>query len=100
MSNESSGIPQEFLLKQLENEINAGFVFVAAARNAYQHQQSSEGDGALEKAAEAYRRVQTEMSESPAARVRAITHQLSDLREAIDGLRASHFSRSASGRSG
>ena len=46
MNAASPGSQREFLLKQIENEIDAGFTLVAAARRAYASRQPGEGDDA------------------------------------------------------
>ncbi len=88
-------MPRESLLKQIENEISAGFAFVAAARNAYRVSKDKEAEMSLKKAAEAHEQVSQEVSESTISQVRAVTHQLTELREAIDWLRENHLTRSA-----
>lgn len=93
MSLENKEIPREFLLKQIENEIKAGFAFVAEARNAYKRSQPKEGDGALAQAAATHEHLNDEVSASPLAQVRMVTHQLSELRAAIDWLRETNFNQ-------
>jgi len=63
MSEEGAGVPRDFMLKQIENE-------VAAARRVLQMSQAAgrEADG------------------SDAAQVRAVTQQVVELREAVDRL--------------
>jgi phosphoserine phosphatase len=95
MGQDKAGVPREFLLKQIENEINAGFAFVAAARNAYRLNQSTEAETSLQKAAETHEQASKELAESAVDQVRNVTHQLTELREAIDWLRENHFTRSA-----
>jgi hypothetical protein len=86
MSSKPASIPRDFLLKQIENEINAAFVSLDAARKALNRRQPAESRGALESAAETHRRISQRVADSPVNRVRAIAHQLSELREAIDWL--------------
>ncbi len=91
MSKEETGISHEFLLKQIENEINAGFVFVERARKAMKLSRPVEAEGALAKAVETHQHLLNEVTDTPAGQVRAVTHQLAELREAIDWLREMHF---------
>ena len=88
-------IPREFVLKQLENEINSGFAFVAAARRAYKLSDPALADGALDQASEKHEHVRQEVIASPSMQVRSIIHQLTELREAIDRLRETQFQPSA-----
>ncbi len=90
MSSHPSGPPREFLLKQIENEINAAFVLVEKARQAYQVSQFAEGDSALANALKAHVKTVQHVSESELDQVRGITHQLKELREAINWLLESH----------
>jgi hypothetical protein len=87
--------PREFLLKQIENEINAGFVLVEAARKAYKISQFVEADSALAKALKAHTKTLQHASESDLDHVRSITHQLKELREAINWLLESHLELAA-----
>ena len=87
INEEAAGIPHEFTLKHIENEINAGFLFVAAARRAFKRGRPGEAADALEEAAKKRQTLLKEVSASPAVQVRAVIHQLSELREAIDWLR-------------
>lgn len=82
---------REFLLKQIENEINAGFVLVEAARKAYKVSHFAEGDSALANALKAHTKTLQHVAESDLDHVRAVTHQLKELREAINWLLESHL---------
>jgi hypothetical protein len=86
MSNSPDPLSRQFLLKQLENEINAGFVLVSAARRAYRQHQITAADDAVKQATETYRRAKAKLSESTSEHVRAITHQLGELCAAIEWL--------------
>ncbi len=86
MSREETGISHEFLLKQIENEINAGFALVDKACRAMKLRRPSEAEGVLAQAAQTHQQILNEVSETPASQVRAVTQQLAELREAIDWL--------------
>ncbi len=90
MSTHPSVPPREFLLKQIENDINAAFVLVEKARKAYQVSQFAEGDSALANALKAHLKTMKQVSKSELDQVRGITHQMKELREAIDWLVESH----------
>lgn len=89
MNSDPARIPTEFLLKQIDNEIAAAFTFVEAARKAFRHQQPTEGVGALDKALKTHQEILTHVAASPVSQIRAVAHQLAELREAIDWLRES-----------
>ncbi len=91
MSSEETGIPREFVLKQIENEINAGFALVAAARQAYKQRQPVEAAGALAQATDAHEQILKEVSDSELGQLRALIRQVGELREAIDWLRETQF---------
>ena len=92
MGKDGAVIRREFVMKQIENEITAGFAFVAAARRAYRLSgDPAEAEGALTKAAETHEQISKEVADSDVARVRIVTRQLMELREAIDWLRETHF---------
>jgi hypothetical protein len=86
MELETQNIPREYLLKMIENEINSGFVFVAVARKAYADAKFPEANAALTKAEELHSQASDIAQGSQAAQIRAVTHQLSELRAAIDWL--------------
>ncbi len=88
--NENKAIRPDFVLKQIENEISAGFAFVAAARKAYKLSNTTEAESSLRKAAEKHEELLNEVYDTPEAQVRTITLQLSELRGAIEGLRANN----------
>ena len=70
----------------IENEINTGFVFVAVARKAYADAKFPEANAALVKAEALHDQLSVRAQGSSAAQIRAVTHQLSELRAAIDWL--------------
>lgn len=82
-----------FLLKQIENEISAGFLLVAAARKAYRVARVEEGNGALDQALTKHKQVTHQVSESEVEHIRSISHQLAELREAIDWLQDTHVAK-------
>ena len=86
MELEAQNIPREYLLKMIENEINSGFVFVAVARKAYADAKFSEANAALAKAEALHSEASDIAQGSQVAQIRAVTHQLSELRAAIDWL--------------
>ncbi len=86
MELETQNIPREYLLKMIENEINTGFVFVAAARKAYANAKFSEANAALAKAEALHSQASDIAHGSQVQQIRAVTHQLSELRAAIDWL--------------
>jgi hypothetical protein len=99
MSLEHAPVSRQFLLKQLENEIDAAFSLVSAARKAYRQQQIVTGDDATQQAFEKYRQAKAELAGSTVDQVRAYTHQLTELRQAIDWLRETHDPNKVAGSS-
>jgi endonuclease IV len=95
MSREGTGIPLNFVLKQIENEIHAGFAFVAAARQALKLSHLVQAESALDKAAETHKQAASALPDSTAGQMRALTHQLTELRESIDRLHETDFARAA-----
>jgi hypothetical protein len=68
MSQKAAG---DFLIEQIENEINLALVFTAASRRAYSLQQVEAGDAALQKAQERYTKaveLATELAEKDLVR--------------------------------
>jgi hypothetical protein len=95
MSREETGVPRDFVLKQIENEIHAGFTFVAAACRALKLSHPAEAESALSEASETHAKAAHELADSAAAQVRSIVRQLTELREAVDWLRETHVARAA-----
>lgn len=91
MNREDTEIPREFILKQIENEISAGFAFVEAARRSLRQHQENGASHTSANAAYARQHIATEMEDSAVAQVRNVIHQLAELREAVEGIRLNHF---------
>jgi hypothetical protein len=71
----STGIPREFLLKQIENEVKAGFSLLEVTRRILGQDAPSQGGGNRN-------RIADPLADSTVARVRALIQQVTELREA------------------
>ncbi len=83
MGQEGTGIAREFMLKQIENEIHAGFAFVDAVRRVLKVSYKVEAESQQAQA--------VEPASSAISQVRIVTHKLGELREAVDLMLEMHL---------
>ena len=80
-------VTQKLVLALIESEINAAFIFLAVARTAYRSAKVADGNTALSKAEAIYLQVPELARDIGGEAKQAIADQLSELRQAVDGLR-------------
>jgi hypothetical protein len=77
------GVPSKFVLKQIENEIHAGFAFVDAASRHLKVSRMADAESRLSNAASP--------ADSVVEHIRIVTHSLNALREAVDFMLETHL---------
>lgn len=86
MSTQPQPVPLEFLLKQIQNEINASFALVDAAVNAYRLQKFAEKRTASDGAMPTRQPPPAHGVDSPLVQIQSVKSQLAELREAVEYL--------------